>query len=299
MASVSVHPPKTPVTKGSMGIAKATTPNVCKMPGPPAPFVPTPLPNIGRSALSPKGYSTTVKIESNPVAIFGASFESQGDIASKGTGGGLLSSNTHGPTKFVTPGSPTVKIQGKSVHLLGEPMLNNCGPSGSPPNTGATLTGVDQSESNANAKENLECGEVGTYAELKKKGAKPVGMERDHIPSLAALFQRAKRLEGERLVNDELETCVYKKLKAGGMAVAIPKSAHRKHSPTYGGRNKNRQHSDSADKQSMKKAVERDTDDMQSNLHPECKAAYANAAKKLKEHDNDSFIRKCVDECGA
>jgi hypothetical protein len=37
-----------------------------------------------------------------------------------------------------------VKIEGKSVHLLGEPMLNNCGPSGNPPNTGATMTGVGQ-----------------------------------------------------------------------------------------------------------------------------------------------------------
>jgi uncharacterized Zn-binding protein involved in type VI secretion len=144
MSTVSVHPPKTPVTKGSNGIAKATTPNVCKMPGPPAPFVPTPLPNIARSGMSPKGYSKTVKIEGHNVAIRGASFKSMGDMASKGTGGGLISANTHGPAKFITPGSLTVKIEGKSVHLLGEPMLNNCGASGNPPNTGATLMGVKQ-----------------------------------------------------------------------------------------------------------------------------------------------------------
>jgi hypothetical protein len=47
--TVSINPPKTPVTEGSSGIAAATLPNVCKMPGPPAPFVPTPLPNIGKS----------------------------------------------------------------------------------------------------------------------------------------------------------------------------------------------------------------------------------------------------------
>lgn len=145
--SVGVHPPKTPVTKGSRGVAKNTIPNVCKMPGPPAPFVPSPLPNIGKSGLSPKGYSKTVKIEGQTVAIRGATFKSMGDMASKGTGGGLISANTHGPTKFITPGSMTVKIEGKNVHLLGEPMLNNCGPSGTPPNTGATLQGVDQDES--------------------------------------------------------------------------------------------------------------------------------------------------------
>ena len=144
MPSVAIHPPKTPVTTGSMGTAKATLPNVCKMPAPPAPFMPSPLPNIAKSGISPKDYSTSVTIEGNTVAIRGASFESMGDMASKGTGGGLISANTHGVAKFITPGSPTVKIEGKAVHLLGEPMLNNCGPNGSPPNTGATMVGLDQ-----------------------------------------------------------------------------------------------------------------------------------------------------------
>ena len=157
MSSVAIHPPKTPVTKGSHGIAKATTPNVCKMPGPPAPFVPSPLPNIAKSELAPKGYSKTVKIEGNPVAIRGATFESMGDMASKGTGGGLISANTHGPARFITPGSLTVKIEGKNVHLLGEPMLNNCGPSGSPPNTGATLAGVDQAQLTFDQAKGLLC----------------------------------------------------------------------------------------------------------------------------------------------
>jgi uncharacterized Zn-binding protein involved in type VI secretion len=141
--SVAINPPKTPCTSEARGFAKATIPNICKMPGPPAPFVPAPLPNIGKSSLSPQGYSTSVKIEGKTVAIRGATFESIGDIASKGTGGGLISANTHGPTKFITPGSMDVKIEGKAVHLLGEPMLNNCGPGGSPPNTGATMQGFD------------------------------------------------------------------------------------------------------------------------------------------------------------
>lgn len=143
MGTVSVNPPKTPVTKGSGGIAAATLPNVCKMPGPPAPFVPTPLPNIGKSGDSPKGYSKKVKVEGLPVAIKGASFGSIGDIASKATGGGIVSSNTQGPTKFIGPGSFDVKIEGKNVQLLSDPMLNNCGPSGSPANS-ATLQGIVQ-----------------------------------------------------------------------------------------------------------------------------------------------------------
>ncbi|GEL75586.1 PAAR-like domain-containing protein [Myxococcus virescens] len=143
MAKVTVNSPRTPVTKGSSGIASATLPNVCKMPGPPAPFVPTPLPNIGNSGDSTEGYSKTVTINGHPVAIAGASFGSKGDMASKGTGGGLISSNTHGPTKFIGPGSMNVKIEGRNVQLLGDPMLNNCGPSGSPANA-ATMTGIIQ-----------------------------------------------------------------------------------------------------------------------------------------------------------
>jgi len=145
--TVGINPPKTPCTSEVRGMAKCTIPNICKMPGPPAPFIPTPLPNIGKSNLSPKGYTTTVKLEGQTVAIRGATFESMGDIASKGTGGGLISANTHGPTKFITPGSMDVQMEGKAVHLLGEPMLNNCGPSGSPPNTGATMAGFDTYES--------------------------------------------------------------------------------------------------------------------------------------------------------
>jgi len=125
MPSVAINPPKTPVTENSSGIKIAALPNVCKMPGPPAPFVPTPLPNIGKSDDQPSGYSTTVKMMGTKVAIKGASFKSKGDIASKATGGGLVSASTHDVTEFVGPGSMNVKIEGKNVQLLGDVMTNN------------------------------------------------------------------------------------------------------------------------------------------------------------------------------
>lgn len=141
MATVGINPPKAPVTKAAKSIAAATVPNVCKMPGPPAPFVPTPLPNIAMSNRSPKGYSKSVKIEKSVVAIRGASHKSVGDIASKATGGGIVSANTEGPATFIAPGSLNVRIEGKNVQLLGDQMLNNNGPAGSPPNA-ATLMGT-------------------------------------------------------------------------------------------------------------------------------------------------------------
>ncbi len=110
---------------------------------PPAPFVPTPLPNIGKSGTAPKKYSKSVTIEGKKVAIRGATFGSMGDVASKGTGGGVVSSNVEGPTSFVGPGSMDTKIEGKNVQPLGDPMLNNCGPSGNPANA-ATMMGLLQ-----------------------------------------------------------------------------------------------------------------------------------------------------------
>jgi hypothetical protein len=79
------------------------------------------------------------------VAIDGASFGSSGDAASKGTGGGIISANTEGPTTFIAPGTFDVRIEGKGVHLLGDPMFNNNGPGGSPPNA-ATMLGVVQGD---------------------------------------------------------------------------------------------------------------------------------------------------------
>lgn len=172
--TVGINPPKTACTTEPRGMAKCTIPNVCKMPGPPAPFVPAPLPNIGKSNLSPKGYTTTVKLEGKTVAIRGATFESIGDMASKGTGGGLISANCHGPAKFITPGSMNVKMEGKSVQLLGEPMLNNCGPSGSPPNTGATMLGFDTFDSGEDPLKILQDTAKQCSEEINRKAEKEV-----------------------------------------------------------------------------------------------------------------------------
>jgi hypothetical protein len=187
MPSVAVNPPKTPVTEASNGIATATVPNVCKMPGPPAPFVPTPLPNIGKSGNSPNGYSTSVTVEGNAVAIRGATFDSMGDVASKATGGGLVSMNTQGPTKFVGPGSPNVTIEGKAVHQLGEPMANNCDPGASTPNAattpgemqGTTPPGADGAEDEC-AKLKAKFGiKTGPYK--NNPGSKADGVQSHHV----------------------------------------------------------------------------------------------------------------------
>lgn len=225
MPSVTIHPPKTPITRGSNGIAKATLPNVCKMPGPPAPFVPTALLNIARSGLSPQKYSTTVRIEGHAVAIRGAMFASVGDVASKATGGGLISANTHGPAKFITPGTLTVKIQGKGVHLLGDPVLNNCGPGGNPPNTGATMTGTDQA---SGEKKGKRCSPACESLRVEKvdRDKKIKDTEERHASSI----QRHSAAEGAKTSADsDLAARLAKQTKAppstDGLRKAVEKAA--------------------------------------------------------------------------
>ena len=230
MVSVGVNPPRTPVHKGSSGIAIATVPNVCKMPGPPAPFVPTPLPNIGKSDDSPGGYTKKVKADKKPVAIKGASFKSMGDMASKGTGGGLVSATTHGATKFVAPGSMNVKFEGKNVQLLGDAMTNN---NSNPPNCStvaiaqaAKTLGIDvqaaediceafchcQGEYNAGNISGRGCCSTCLEEELDKRGNPNIKSEQSYFmpsnrkaaPVLLTpqqFNQMAANLQGSRLFN--------------------------------------------------------------------------------------------------
>ena len=122
---VAINPPKTPLTEGSNGVSTATVPNVCKMPGPPAPSVPTPLPNIAQTGTKPSGFTKTVKVEGKRVAVKGSSFGSTGDVASQATGGGIVSATTQGRAKIISPGSMNVRMEGKAVHLLGDMTTNN------------------------------------------------------------------------------------------------------------------------------------------------------------------------------
>jgi hypothetical protein len=285
--SVSVNAPKTPVTKGSSGIAAATLPNVCKMPGPPAPFVPTPLPNIGKSGSSPDGYSTTVEIEGNAVAIKGASFGSMGDVASKGLGGGIVSMNCEGPTKFIGPGSMDVQIEGKAVQLLSDQMLNNCGPSGSPANA-ATMQGLLQAAgmSAVITDLKLKCGEAGEYGDQKERSGDNK-YDRDHIPSKAALKERAAQLNEAPLTPAQS-----KAIENGALSIVIPKAAHSGVSPTYGGRNADLKVSDPDDLQG---AAARDTKAMEKkgaldkHADAECVKAYKAAAKKIRSVTNEEY----------
>ena len=272
-----------------MDTAPASLPNVCKMPGPPPPFVPSPLPNIGKSGDKLSKCTKKVLFENKKVAIKGSYYMSIGDMASKGTGGGLLSATTHGKTEFVAPGSMNVKAEGKNIQLLGDAMTNN----GSSKNTGATLPGnLQPSAPPAVGAAELECGEVGTYGDQKKRTGKGK-YHRDHIPSKAALKERARELNG-----GDISSAQAKAIENLAVSVVIPASAHRKVSPTYGGRNKGKI---SGDAGGLQKAAQRDTEEMKKELDEhaddECVKAYKEAADKIDkvtDAEYDQFLNNIL-----
>ena len=90
-------------------------PDVCKVPAPPAPFVPAPFPNI---AMSPQatGCSTKVKIDGQPAIMKGTKIPmSSGD--EPGTLGGMVSAVFKNSLEYKM-GSSKVKVEGKELCQL-------------------------------------------------------------------------------------------------------------------------------------------------------------------------------------
>lgn len=97
-------------TKGG-GMCMAT-PDVCKVPAPPAPPIPTPFPNMGQ-LMQATDTSTKVKFFSAEVVTVKSKISmSQGDEA--GVGGGLVSGQNMGPISF-KKGSAKVLVEGQGV----------------------------------------------------------------------------------------------------------------------------------------------------------------------------------------
>lgn len=108
-------------------------PDACKTPTPAGP-VPIPYPNIAMSSDTADG-STTVKVDGNPIMLQGSNFKmSSGDEA--GSAMGVASNKIKGKAEPVNQ-SMDVKVDGKGVFRLTDPMTHNAG---STPNGGGTPT---------------------------------------------------------------------------------------------------------------------------------------------------------------
>lgn len=153
-------------------------------------------------------------------------------------------------------------------------------------------SGTSQEKQAPQEKPLLKCGEVGTYAELKKKRAAPE-FERDHVPSAAAMLRAAMKDNPGLSVNER--ACVKRRLKDRALTIAIPKGAHRQHSRTCGGRNTEKQIEDHS--KDLDKAAKGDTDKLQENIDAACAEAYKKAAEQARAQDHKGLIDKVVAEC--
>ncbi len=110
------------VNPDSKGVSIAF-PDVCKTPGPPAPFIPIPYPNIAKSGDTAKG-TKKVKAEGKPICTKDSNFStSVGDEAGT-AGGGLVSAKQKGKAEFVNF-SFDVQFEGKNVPRSFDLMLHN------------------------------------------------------------------------------------------------------------------------------------------------------------------------------
>jgi len=143
----------------------------------------------------------------------------------------------------------------------------------------------------------LKCGEVGTYAELNKKRAKPK-FERDHVPSHAAMNKAAQSSPRMRNASKAVRKCVKSHLKDKALTIAIPKSVHRGFSRTCGSRNSATQIG--GDAKDLDRAANKDLAKIQAHLDGKespCAAAYREAAKEVRKQDHKQLIKEAIDKC--
>jgi hypothetical protein len=105
------------VTNKSGHAATANAPNVTKMPGPPAPFVPIPYPNMG---MKDKGSDAQKKVKEAPVQTKNSSTYKQTTGDEAGTLKGVASSKKMKGTQNM--GGPKAKLEGKKPVMLLTPI---------------------------------------------------------------------------------------------------------------------------------------------------------------------------------
>ncbi|SUB81858.1 Uncharacterised protein [Pragia fontium] len=148
----------------------------------------------------------------------------------------------------------------------------------------------------------IDCGQLGDYGVLQKKDNRPgddMAYERDHIPSKQALIEKAKSLISPKVLSEE----AIKRIVANSKAIVIPRMAHQKISPTFGGRQRQKIEEMKRtlwDADHLSKAAQRDIESMLGKheyLPEPCRTKYeesANEILKKTDKDYEAFLWRMI-----
>jgi hypothetical protein len=148
----------------------------------------------------------------------------------------------------------------------------------------------------------LECGDLDAHKVLSAQRVRAgEDLDSDHVPSNAALRKRTQYLvfgapltaaQEKKMRKAAAYRRVEQAVKDSGLAIAVPSSAHRSLSRTYGGRNSvSRQLADARD---LHAAAQRDLDAVRAGIgryDAGCVARYAAAANRIALLNNDEYDR--------
>jgi Domain of unknown function (DUF4150) len=285
--------------KAASGQSTAAFPDTCLTPPPPpAGPQPLPYPNTAYAKDTTNGTKTVMICDEEVMRKDQSTFKtSTGDeAATKSQGMGVVTHTIQGEASFIV-WSMNVKFEDQNVDRHLDLTIHNeqCNPANAP-----QMAYRSQKSTDPDAEE-VECGELGTYAELNEKYAGDY--DRDHVPSKAALKERARQLNKGRKLTEAQATAI----ENGALCVCIPRVFHSSLSPTYGARGRDLIKQDAGGPppkpSKLSEGANRDTEEMLEYLKndPEgkkCVQAYRSAARQINSKTNDEyddFLKKCLD----
>ena len=155
---------------------------------------------------------------------------------------------------------------------------------------GKTQSGGGGNDAQVKKKKKMKCGEYGKYGKLKQKTGEGK-LDRDHIPSKAALKAKAEEIKGAPLSKAEKTA-----IDNAADTIAIPRQAHIDVSPTHG-----QTLAEAAnDANDLAGSARRDVEAMLKKIDEYdadggCKKAYQKSAKRVLKKSNADFDKWLVD----
>jgi hypothetical protein len=147
----------------------------------------------------------------------------------------------------------------------------------------------------------MNCGDNGNYDDMLKKDGDGK-LDRDHVPSKAALQEAARDLIREMRLdptNPKLAQLFGDKglISKQGQTIAIPKKDHQQHSRTYG--RQNNPDKVKGDSENLQEAANKDTKEIEEgdgkDMDDECFGKYKKAAEKIRKKTHAEYLKDLTD----